>query len=79
MSMILMLTKFKLLLGEQLAPRWHWGLIFSMSKRLVDAQIGKRLQPSGQYTLIDEKWSAGLEKNLERTSEPTSMQTATEF
>jgi hypothetical protein len=55
-------AEFKLLLGEQIAPRIHWGLNFVYEKELrgeraTEFQISQGLS----YTLIDEKLSFGVE------------------
>ena len=65
--------EIKLLFGEQLAPRWHWGV------NLFDEQEtgGARATEWGfsqalSYSLLDSKFSAGLEMNFEHTTEKHS-------
>jgi hypothetical protein len=63
--------EIKLLLGEQLAPRWHWGL-----NAIYEREIGggreteMAVSQAVGYTLLDQKLSLGLEAKLERTSGP---------
>ncbi len=55
-------AEFKLLFGEQLAPRLHWGLNFVYERELratrtTELQVSQGLS----YTLIDDVISAGVE------------------
>ncbi len=61
----------KLLLGEEIAARWHWGFNLFYEQEVG----GGRKSESGfsqaiSYSAVDEKLSVGLETNLERTSGP---------
>lgn len=61
----------KLLLGDELAPRWHWGLNVFYEQQVGggrESEAGASLAVS--YTCVDEKLSVGLETNLERASGP---------
>jgi hypothetical protein len=54
--------EFKLLLGDELAPRWHWGINFAAEletggEREYEYQFTGGLS----YTVIDEKFSVGVE------------------
>ena len=61
--------EFKLLLGDQLAPRWHWGVNF-----VWEAETGgereQEFQVTGglSYTLIDGKLGIGVETFYDRDS-----------
>ena len=73
--------EIKLLLGEELCPRWHWGFNIFYEQEIsggLESEMG--FSQGISYTLIDEKLSAGIEMNLERTSGPHLNGTpATEF
>ena len=59
----------KLLLGEEIAPRWHWAFNAFYEQQVGDdreTEIG--FAQGLSYTLIDQKLSAGIEMNLERAS-----------
>jgi hypothetical protein len=61
----------KLLLGEELAPRWHWGLngIFEREiggERETEIAVSQAIG----YTVIDQTLNAGIEMKAERTSGP---------
>jgi hypothetical protein len=52
----------RLLLGDELAPRWHWGLNFNWEgetggEREYEYQVAGGLS----YTVVDEKFSIGVE------------------
>ena len=52
----------KLLLGEDLAKRWHWGFNLSCEQGLSGDYSTEILAAQGiSYTIIDEKLSAGME------------------
>ena len=59
----------KLLLGDQLAPRWHWGVNF-----VWEAEVGGEREQEFQvttglsYTVIDGKLGVGLETFYDRDS-----------
>jgi hypothetical protein len=61
--------ELKLLLGDQLAPRWHWGLNF-----VWEAEVGgdreQEFQITGglSYTVIDGKLGVGIETFYDRDS-----------
>ena len=61
----------KLLLGEEIAPRWHWGFnVFYEQEvgRGRTSEIG--FAQAVSYSVVDGKLSVGLEMNLERSSGP---------
>jgi len=52
----------KLLLGQDLAPRWHYGLNFSCEQQVSGAHSTELLAAQGiSYTLIDQKLGVGFE------------------
>ena len=61
--------EFKLLLGDQLAPRWHWGVNF-----VWEAETGGEREQEFQitgglsYTVLDGKLGAGIEAFFDRDS-----------
>jgi hypothetical protein len=61
----------KLLLGDDLAPRLHWGLNMFYEQE-VSGERGSELglAQALSYTAIDEKLSFGVEMKFERTSGP---------
>jgi hypothetical protein len=61
----------KLLLGEQIAPRWHWGANLFYEQEVGGGRESEMGFAQGvSYTLADEKFSVGMEMNLERASGP---------
>lgn len=63
----------KLLLGEDLAPRWHWGLNLSCEQEVSSPHSTELLAAQGiSYTLIDQKLDAGLEMEFIDTTEQYS-------
>jgi hypothetical protein len=61
----------KLLLGEDLAPRWHWGLNLIYEKEISGGRETEMALSQGiSYTLIDQKLGVGAEMKLERVSGP---------
>lgn len=61
----------KLLLGEQIAPRWHWGANLFFEQEVGGSRESEMGFAQGlSYTLQDERLSVGLEMNLERASGP---------
>ncbi len=60
----------QLLLGEELAPRWHWGLNLFYERQIGD-DLTRELAASQalSYTLIDEKLSAGVEMKFSSESD----------
>ena len=73
--------ELKLLLGEGFGPRWHWGFNLFYEQEVGggrESEMG--FSQALSYTLLDEKLSAGVEMNLERTSGPNlDGNPATEF
>lgn len=58
--------EFKLLLGDELAPRWHWGFNVVWERELSGAQTNGFLAIAGiSYTVIDQKFSIGGELRAE--------------
>ena len=54
--------EIKLLLGEQLAPRWHWGVNFIYEQEVGGGRATEMTWSQGvSHTLIDQRLSAGLE------------------
>jgi hypothetical protein len=52
----------KLLLTDELAPRWHWGVNLSFETAISGIRDREYEITAGiSYTLIDEKWSIGAE------------------
>lgn len=52
----------KLLLGEQLAPRWHWGMNLIYEQAAGEGRTTEAAWSQGvSYTMIDQRLSAGLE------------------
>ena len=61
--------ELKLLLGEDLAPRWHYGLNFSCEQELTGPRSTELLAAQGiSYTLIDQKLGVGLETEFIHTT-----------
>ena len=61
--------EFKLLLGDELAPRWHWGVNFVAELETSGAREYTYEFDAGiSYTLIDEKLSVGAETKIEFTT-----------
>lgn len=57
--------EFKLLLGGELAPRWHWGINFSDELSTGGARENEIEMTAGiSYTLQDSKFSVGAEMEL---------------
>ncbi len=65
--------ELKLLLTEELAPRWHWGFNATWEQQVGDSRETEWAASQGvTYTLIDDKLSAGLEMVFEHASEKGS-------
>jgi len=63
--------ELKLLLGEELAPRWHWAFNIFYEQEVAGGRESEYGFAQGlSYTVIDEKFSAGVEMNFERRSSP---------
>jgi hypothetical protein len=61
----------KLLLGDQIAPRWHWGINLFYEQEVGGGRESEMGLAQGlSYSLVDEKLSAGIEMNVERSSGP---------
>jgi hypothetical protein len=61
--------ELKLLLGQDLAPRWHWGFNVFYEQEVGGGRESEAgFSQALSYTVIDEKLSAGVEMNLERSS-----------
>jgi hypothetical protein len=62
--------ELKLLLGDELAPRWHWGTNFIWEQELGGArETVVEWTPAISYTILDEVLSVGAEGKLEVASE----------
>ena len=62
--------ELKLLLGEQIAPRWHWGFNAIYEQEVGGARVTEWAASTGiSYTLIDEKLSLGVEMKVETVGE----------
>jgi hypothetical protein len=60
----------KLLLGEQLAPRWQWGLNLFFEQETGGARATEwGFSQAVGYSPRESKFSVGLEMNFERTNE----------
>jgi hypothetical protein len=60
----------KLLLGEEIAPRWHWGLNFIFEQEVGATRTTEYGVSQGiSYTVIDNKLSVGLEIKVESETE----------
>jgi len=62
-------VEFKLLLGDELAPRWHYGV--NLVAELAtggDREYTYEIDAGISYTIIDEKLSFGAETKIEFTS-----------
>jgi hypothetical protein len=58
--------EFKLLLGDELAPRWHWGVNFVAELETGgEREYVYEFDGGISYTLIDQKLSAGAETKVE--------------
>src|SRR6266542_1187970 len=63
--------ELKLLFGEKLAPRWHWGFNVFYEQEVGGGRGSEMgLSQAISYTVLDERLSLGLEMNLERRSGP---------
>jgi hypothetical protein len=56
----------KLLLGDELAPRWHWGVNFVAELETGgEREYTYEIDGGLSYTLLDEKFSVGAETKVE--------------
>jgi hypothetical protein len=63
-------VEFKLLLGDELAPRWHWGVNFvGEFETGGHREYTYEIDGGISYTIVDEKFSAGAETKIEFISE----------
>jgi hypothetical protein len=63
----------KLLLGENIARRWHWGMNFSCEQEVTGAHSTELLAAQGiSYTVVDKKLDVGLEMEFIDTTEQGS-------
>jgi hypothetical protein len=55
-----------LLLGDELAPRWHWGSDFFYEQSVNgDRRTEKAVSPAVSHSAIDEKLGIGVESRLD--------------
>ena len=60
------IAEFKLLLGDQLAPRWHWGInLVTELETGGEREYVYEIDGGLSYTLIDEKFAVGVEAKIE--------------
>lgn len=65
--------ELKLLLGEELAPRWHWGFnLFYERETGGERTTEWGFSQAVSYSVIDSKFSVGVEMNYENTTEKNS-------
>jgi hypothetical protein len=65
--------ELKLLLGEEWAPRWHWGFNASYEQETGGARATElALSQALSYTVVDRVLGVGVEMQLESTSEKGS-------
>jgi len=59
-------VEFKLLLGDELAPRWHWGVNFVAELETGgEREYTYEIDGGLSYTVVDEKFSVGAETKIE--------------
>jgi hypothetical protein len=59
-------VEFKLLLGDELAPRWHWGVnLVGEFETGGEREYVYEIDGGLSYTLFDEKFSVGAETKIE--------------
>ena len=69
--------ELKLLLGEELAPRWHWGFNAIYEQAVGDGRATEWAASTAvSYTILDDKLSAGLEAKVETETETGARSTA---
>jgi len=62
--------EIKLLLGEQLAPRWQWGFNLFYEQETGGGRATEwGFSQAVSYSAIDSKFSVGVEMNFEHTTE----------
>ena len=63
----------KLLLGEQLGPRWHWGLNLFYEQDVGGGRTTEwGVSQAVSYSALDGRFSLGVETNFEHTTERRS-------
>lgn len=64
-------AEVKILLAEELAPRWHWAANLAYEKEIEGSRDLELAVNTGiSYTVIDDKLSAGVELEVSRTTGP---------
>lgn len=62
--------EIQLLFGEELGPRWHWGLNLFFEQQVGDDRVQEWAASQAlSYTLIDRKLSAGVEMKFSSESD----------
>jgi len=62
--------ELRLLLGEELAPRWHWGFNLFYEQETGGARAtALGFSQAASYSAIDSKLGIGVEMNFEHTTE----------
>lgn len=62
--------ELKLLLGEEITPRWHWGFNAIYEQEVGGARETEWAASTGfSFTIIDQKLSAGVEVKVETVNE----------
>lgn len=65
--------ELKLLLGQELAPRWHWGFNVFYEQEINGVRTTETgFSQAVSYTAVDSKISIGAEMNFERTTKKGS-------
>lgn len=65
--------EIKLLLGEEIAPRWHWGFNAVFEQEVGGERAREIAFSQGvSYTLIDQRLSAGVEMQFKHETERTT-------
>jgi hypothetical protein len=60
------IAEFKLLLGDELAPRWHWGInLVTELETGGEREYVYELDGGISYSLFDEKFAVGVETKIE--------------
>jgi hypothetical protein len=63
----------QLLLGDELGPRWHWGLNLFFEQQIGDDRVREfAASQAVSYTLIDQKVGAGVEMKFSSESDKDS-------
>ena len=65
--------ELKVLLGEELAPRWHWGLNLIYEQETGGGRAAEWAWSQGvSYTLQDQRWGLGVEMKFSHETEEGS-------